>query len=76
MRDHGLPGFVIAIVAGVFVYLICSFALGTFEEEDYVLLKSARTALPGRSKALVDWLLVFIAQFKTAGTGNGKKECP
>jgi len=73
MRDHAIPGFVISIIAGAVVYLICAFALGTFEEEDYVLLKSARTALPGRSKVLVDWLLVVISQFKT-GTGNGDKK--
>lgn len=72
MRDHALPGFIFSIIAGIAVYLICSFALGTFEEEDYILLKSARTALPGRSKILVDWLLVFIAQFKTVAAGNEK----
>jgi O-antigen/teichoic acid export membrane protein len=73
MRDHGIIGFVIAIISGIVVYLISAFALGTFEEEDYVLLKSAKTALPGRSKLLVDWLLVVISQFKN---GNGeKKEC-
>jgi stage V sporulation protein B len=75
MRDHAILGFVMSIFAGTVVYLICSFALGTFEEEDYVLLKSAKNALPGRSKILVDWLLLVISQFKpTAGNGDKKED--
>jgi len=72
MRDLGLVGFIVSIVGGATVYLICSFALSTFEEEDYALLSSARQVPPGRLKILIDWLLLLIAQLKPAG--NGRKD--
>jgi O-antigen/teichoic acid export membrane protein len=69
LHNHELPGFIIALFSGACVYLICSFVLGTFEEEDYVLLQSTKAAFPGKSKNIVDAIIGFIAQLK-----NGSDE--
>jgi O-antigen/teichoic acid export membrane protein len=76
LHNNALPGFIVSLVLGVMVYLISSFVLGTFEEEDYVLLGSVKNALPGKTKGSIDWLIGFIAQFKNSGKGrvDGKDE--
>jgi O-antigen/teichoic acid export membrane protein len=74
LRNYELPGFIGSIAAGAFVYLISSFVLGTFEEEDYVLLESVKGALPGKTKGIIDILIAFTAQFKQSG--RGKNDMP
>jgi hypothetical protein len=79
LRNYELPGFIGSILAGTIVYVISSFVLGTFEEEDYILLGSVKNALPGKTKRSVDWLIGFIAQFKQSAKapgeeGKGKQE--
>jgi O-antigen/teichoic acid export membrane protein len=73
LHGHDLPGFIVALFSGGAVYLICSFVLGTFEEEDYVLLQSAKKAFPGRTKSFIDGIVGFIAQFKNGGMDHEKK---
>ena len=64
LRNYALPGFIFSLVAGAAVYLICSFVLGTFEEEDYILLRTTKNAFPGRSKEIIGLLISFIAHYK------------
>ena len=71
LHNHDLPGFIVSSLSGIIVYLVSSFVLGTFEEEDFVLLGSVKTALPGKTKGCIDWLIAFIAQFKHAGKAKG-----
>ncbi|MBD3320532.1 MAG: oligosaccharide flippase family protein [Chitinivibrionales bacterium] len=64
LQNAAIPGFLLAIVAGIVVYFICSLVLGTFEQEDYVLLESVKNVLPGNSKKIMDIIINFISQFK------------
>ncbi|MBN1130863.1 MAG: flippase [Chitinispirillaceae bacterium] len=73
LRNYELPGFIFSVVAGAGVYLICSFVLGTFEEEDYILLRSTKHAFPGKSKHIVNLLIAFIAHYKN-GTAERKDD--
>lgn len=65
LQNHELPGFVLAIMVGSVIYLVTALVLGTFEQEDYTLLQSARSAFPGKSKVVADWLVGLVAQFKS-----------
>jgi O-antigen/teichoic acid export membrane protein len=65
LQNYQLLGFVVAVVAGAFVYLVSALVLGTFEGEDYTLLRSLERVLPGKSKRVVHWLVDFIASFKS-----------
>jgi len=65
-----LFGFILSIPAGMLVYFVCSAALGSFEEEDYILMKSMKVMLPGKIKGVVDAFIEFMTQFKTTGRGN------
>jgi O-antigen/teichoic acid export membrane protein len=67
LKNAEIPGFIIAIVSGGIVYLICSLVLGTFEEEDYRLLESVKAVLPPRGQKIVGAASALIAEFK-----NGK----
>jgi O-antigen/teichoic acid export membrane protein len=64
LHNHEVPGFVLSLVAGLVVYLVCSLVLGTFEKEDYVLMRSVQKVLPGRIKTLFSWCVSFMTQFK------------
>jgi stage V sporulation protein B len=64
LHNHEVPGFVLSLGSGLFVYLVCSLVLGTFEKEDYVLMKSVENVLPGRLKKLFSWWVAFMLQFK------------
>jgi stage V sporulation protein B len=64
LQAPGVVGFAVAIGAGAFVYLVSALVLGTFEEEDYRLLESARVAFPGKTKKGIDAMLAFVSQFK------------
>ncbi|MFH0918773.1 MAG: oligosaccharide flippase family protein [Fibrobacterota bacterium] len=66
-----LFGFIVAIPVGMITYFVCSAVLGSFEEEDYILMNSVKVALPGRWKRGVDSLTGFLSQFKSGGGKNG-----
>lgn len=65
LQNGEILGFMLSIVVGVPVYLICSLVLGTFEDEDYTLLESVKVALPGKTKKMMDFIIGFISQFKS-----------
>jgi O-antigen/teichoic acid export membrane protein len=64
LHNHEIPGFVMSLVAGVVVYLTCSLVLGTFEKEDFVLLRSAERVAPGKAKKVLGAAISFLGQFK------------
>ncbi|MBD3421877.1 MAG: oligosaccharide flippase family protein [Chitinivibrionales bacterium] len=64
LQNQEVPGFIISVISGAGVYLICSLVLGTFEKEDYIILDSVKKILPGRTKGVVDAATSFISQFK------------
>jgi O-antigen/teichoic acid export membrane protein len=64
LHNHELPGFILSLAAGLVVYLVCSLVLGTFEKEDYVLMRSVEKVLPGKVKTLFSLCLSFMVQFK------------
>ncbi|MBN1130541.1 MAG: flippase [Chitinispirillaceae bacterium] len=72
LQNHEVPGFIISLLAGAVTYLICSFVLGTFEEEDYVLLQSTKNAFPGRTKGIVDGIIAIITQLKNGSEKNAQ----
>lgn len=59
-----LVGYISCAPIGIFVYLVCALVLGTFEKEDYEVLESVKTVLPGKTKGAVDWAVGFVSQFK------------
>lgn len=72
LHKNDLSGFIISALAGIFVYLTSSLVLGTFEQEDYVLLQSVKAVLPGKTKMIADWIVTLLAQFKKPQqTGSG-----
>jgi stage V sporulation protein B len=64
LHNNQIPGFIMSLVAGLVVYLVCALVLGTFEKEDYVLMRSVEKVLPGKVKTLFSWGVSFMAQFK------------
>jgi len=72
LHNHDLSGFIFSTVSGMFVYLISSLVLGTFEQEDYVLLQSVKAVLPGKTKMIADWLISLLAQFKRPEQTNSE----
>jgi O-antigen/teichoic acid export membrane protein len=64
LQNPELPGFILSIIAGIVTYLTCSFVLGTFEKEDYVLLRSVEKVAPGRIKVVIRGAISFLSQFK------------
>jgi stage V sporulation protein B len=64
LHNHEIPGFVLSLIAGLVVYMVCSLVLGTFEKEDYVLMRSVQKVLPGKLRTLFSWGISFMAQFK------------
>jgi O-antigen/teichoic acid export membrane protein len=65
LQNYKLTGLILSIVAGSIIYLAGALALGTFEEEDYTLLKSISRILPGKSKKIVHYLVENLSDFKT-----------
>jgi stage V sporulation protein B len=59
-----LLGFVLSIPSGIVVYFISSILWGSFEEEDYALLKSIKKVFPVGFGKYIDTVLSFIASFK------------
>jgi hypothetical protein len=59
-------GYIAALVCGAIVYCVAALILGTFEEEDYILLESVKKVLPGRSKRLISGFVGFVGQFKNS----------
>jgi O-antigen/teichoic acid export membrane protein len=70
LRSQTLLGYSIALVCGMLVYGIAALILGTFEDEDYIVLEHVKKVLPGRSKQIVSGLINFVEQFKTSRTGR------
>lgn len=57
-------GFILSLPVGCFVYLICTAVLGSFEEEDYILMNRVRSALPGGAGRLAGTFIGFLSSFK------------
>jgi O-antigen/teichoic acid export membrane protein len=64
LHNREIPGFVLSLAAGIVVYLVCSLVLGTFEKEDYVLLRSAQRVAPAKLKPAMEAAVNFLGQFK------------
>lgn len=64
LHNREIPGFVLSLTAGIVVYLVCSLVLGTFEKEDYVLLRSAQRVAPAKLKPAMETAVRFLGQFK------------
>lgn len=62
-----LLSFIVALPTGVVTYLVSSIVLGSFEEEDYILLRSVRSVVPGRLGTLTDGVIRFLSAFKEGG---------
>jgi hypothetical protein len=67
LQNNEIPGFILSILAGCSVYIVSSLVLGTFENEDYIILRSVRTVFPGKSKSIVDFVIAGISSFKQNG---------
>ena len=67
-RSHDVWAYILALIAGLSAYSICSLIMGTFEAEDYILLENIKLILPGRSKKIVTVFINFVSQFKTSGS--------
>jgi len=59
-----LPGYLLSGAAGIFVYLVGAIVLGTFEQEDYVLLRSVKKSLPRPLHKTIEACISLIGQFK------------
>jgi stage V sporulation protein B len=70
LQNYMLTGFIVAVVSGCIVYLISALALGTFEEEDYTLLKSIAHVLPGKPKRIALAIVGFVAELKSPGSAG------
>ncbi|MBD3346746.1 MAG: oligosaccharide flippase family protein [Chitinivibrionales bacterium] len=64
LQNPEVFGFVLSLLSGCMVYIVCSLVLGTFEQEDYVLLESVKNVLPGKTKKIMDWIIGFVSDFK------------
>ncbi len=73
LQNGEIPGFILSIIAGMVVYVISSLAFGTFEVEDYTILESVKTVLPGKSKQIMDGIIQFLSNFKQNGKENGEE---
>jgi len=65
IHNGGIPGFILSIAAGTIVYLVSSLVLGTFEQEDYDLLKTIANLAPGYTRSLFEMVGKLIMQFKS-----------
>lgn len=70
LQNGDIPGFILSIITGGIIYIISSLVLGTFEVEDYAILESVKTVLPGRTKKTMEMLINFVSSFKQNGKGN------
>ncbi|OGJ89321.1 MAG: hypothetical protein A2268_08330 [Candidatus Raymondbacteria bacterium RifOxyA12_full_50_37] len=59
-----LPGFILSVVVGAFVYFVSSIVLGGFEDEDYLIMQSVQTAFPGKMGRPLAACIGFLSQFK------------
>lgn len=57
LYSNSLTGMITSLLIGFIIYLLCSFFLGTFEQEDYFLLQSTKAFLPGNTKRLLDFII-------------------
>lgn len=74
LQNGEIPGFILSILAGGVVYVISSLVLGTFEVEDYTILESVKSVLPGKTKQIMAGIIYFISSFKQNGKENGKED--
>jgi len=59
----GIPGLLYSIIAGCTVYAISAVMLGSFVEEDFVLLDSIKRVLPGKTKTIITSLHGLLLRF-------------
>ncbi len=59
-----MMSFILSIPVGIFVYFISSVVLGSFEEEDYILMNSVKAVLPERFCGIINVLVGFLSSFK------------
>jgi O-antigen/teichoic acid export membrane protein len=64
LQNYQLLGFILAVVCGAAIYIVCALVLGTFEEEDYTVMRSVANVLPGNLKNAALSLIRFISSFK------------
>jgi len=64
IQNSEIPGFIISTVTGGVIYIVSSLVLGTFEEEDYAILRSVKRVLPEKAKIFIDSAIDFISSFK------------
>ena len=64
IQNSEIPGFIISLITGGVVYVISSLVLGTFEEEDYILLRSVKSVFPGKTKNIMESIINFLLNFK------------
>ncbi len=65
IQNGEIPGFICAVLAGIFTYLTCALVLGTFEKEDYIVLRNLRRMCPWGAGNLLDLVYGILTQFKT-----------
>jgi len=66
--------FVLSILAGSVIYFVSSVVLGSFEKEDFTLMDSAKSGVPGGLKKGVDFLIHML--IKMHGANEPQSENP
>jgi O-antigen/teichoic acid export membrane protein len=71
LHNKELFGFIASIVCGIFVYIVGSLVLGTFEKEDYLVLENLSSVLPGKLKKTLLGCIAFFERFKPGRETGG-----
>jgi O-antigen/teichoic acid export membrane protein len=71
LHNHEIPGFILSLVVGLVVYLVCSLVLGTFEKEDFILMRSVENVLPKKLRSIFLVGVSFMAHFKPGRNTEG-----
>lgn len=61
--NHEIPGFIISIFTGIFVFIVSTFFLGSFENEDYTLMEHFQDMFPPKVKPIIK-VLLKLSDFK------------
>ena len=64
-QKAALFGFIFSIPLGAIIYMVSATVLGSFEEEDYILMNKVKSVLPLRLQNVADSLIIFLSSFKT-----------
>jgi stage V sporulation protein B len=66
LHNREVYGFIASTIAGTVAYIVSSLAIGTFEKEDYLLLKNLSHYLPGNLKKIISGAIYLMEHFKPA----------